>query len=131
MHTYTTSQCPNQVSTSYTLQFPKYRPDKLLQFYIARSKVKLRSQHYVSYQYHYPMSLPSINFLHLKFLTNGTVKIINVRSLLQGRSSNRGHNMTLHTYPIQQMSLPSLSFLCLTIYDIQPRQHFPTSYSLA
>ena len=30
LHTNTPNQCPYQVSTSYTLQFPRYRPDKLL-----------------------------------------------------------------------------------------------------
>ena len=30
LHTYTPNQCPYQVSTSYTLQFLRYRPDKLL-----------------------------------------------------------------------------------------------------
>ena len=30
LHTYTPNQCPYQVSTSYTLRFPKYSPDKTL-----------------------------------------------------------------------------------------------------
>ena len=30
LHTYTPNQCPYQVSTSYTLQFLRYRPDKPL-----------------------------------------------------------------------------------------------------
>ena len=29
-HTYTPNQCPYQVSTSYTLRFPRYSPDKIL-----------------------------------------------------------------------------------------------------
>ena len=29
LHTYTPNQCPYQVSTSYTLQFPRYSPDKI------------------------------------------------------------------------------------------------------
>ena len=29
LHTYTPNQCPYQVSTSYTLQFLRYSPDKL------------------------------------------------------------------------------------------------------
>ena len=29
-HTYTPNQCPYQVSTSYTLRFPRYTPDKIL-----------------------------------------------------------------------------------------------------
>ena len=30
LHTYYPNQCPHQVSASYTLQFPKYSPDKIL-----------------------------------------------------------------------------------------------------
>ena len=41
------SQCPYQVSTSYTLHFPRYSPDKILKVKVttARSKVKSRSDH--------------------------------------------------------------------------------------
>ena len=30
LHTYTTKQCPYQVSSSYTIWFPRYSPDKIL-----------------------------------------------------------------------------------------------------
>ena len=30
LHTYTPNQCPYQISTSYTLRFLKYSPDKIL-----------------------------------------------------------------------------------------------------
>ena len=30
LHTYTPNQCPYQISTFYTLQFPRYSPDKIL-----------------------------------------------------------------------------------------------------
>ena len=30
LHNYTPNQYPYQVSTSYTLQFPRYSPDKIL-----------------------------------------------------------------------------------------------------
>ena len=30
LHTYTPNQCPYQVSTFYTLRFPRYSPDKIL-----------------------------------------------------------------------------------------------------
>ena len=30
LHTYTPKQCPNQVSTSYTLRFMRYNSDKIL-----------------------------------------------------------------------------------------------------
>ena len=43
----TPNQCPYQVSTSYTLRFPRYSLDKILQVKVttARSKVKSRSHH--------------------------------------------------------------------------------------
>ena len=67
LHTYTPNQCPYQVSTSYTLRFPRYSPDKILWVKVttARSKVKSRSDHDVAHLHPQPMSLPSINFLHL------------------------------------------------------------------
>ena len=44
---YTPNQCPYQVSTSYTLRFLRYSPDKILQIKVTteRSKVKSRSYH--------------------------------------------------------------------------------------
>ena len=53
----TSKQCPYQVSTSYTLWFPRYCHNKILQVKVntARSKVKSRSHHYI---------------LHLQPLTN-------------------------------------------------------------
>ena len=43
-------------------------------------------------------------------------------SLWQGQRSNEGHTMTLHTYYPQPMSSPSISFLPLTVSEIQPGQ---------
>ena len=45
------NQCPYQVSTSYTLRFPRYSPDKIFKLKVttARSKVKSRSDHDVAY----------------------------------------------------------------------------------
>ena len=45
------NQCLNQVLTSYTLQFLKYSPDKILKVNVitARSKVKSRSHHDIAY----------------------------------------------------------------------------------
>ena len=61
LHTYTPNQCPYQVSTSYTLQFPRYSPDKILEVKVttARSKVKSRSDH---------------DAAHLQLLTNVSTK---------------------------------------------------------
>ena len=51
LHTYTPNQCPYQVSTSYTLRFLRYSPDKIFKLKVtkARSKVKSRSHHDVAH----------------------------------------------------------------------------------
>ena len=51
LHTYTPHQCPYQTSTSYTLQFPRYSPDKIFKLKVttARSKVVSRSDHDVAH----------------------------------------------------------------------------------
>ena len=58
LHNYTPyNQCPYQVSTSYTLRFPRYSPDRIFELKVttARSKVK---------------SLPDHDIAHLHPLTN-------------------------------------------------------------
>ena len=67
LHTYNPHQCPYQVSTSHTLQFPRYGPDNILwvKVTMAGSKVKSRSHHDDVHLQPVTMSLPSINFLHL------------------------------------------------------------------
>ena len=67
LHTYTPNQYLYQVSTSYTLRFPRYSPDKILWVKVttARLKVKSRSHHDVAHLHPQPISVPSINFLHL------------------------------------------------------------------
>ena len=66
-HTYTTNQYPYQVSTTYTLQFLRYSPDKIFKLKVttARSSVKSRSHYDVAHLHPQPMPLPSIFFLHL------------------------------------------------------------------
>ena len=60
LHTYNPNQCPYQVSTSYTLPFPRYSKLKVT---AARSNQgHTMTLHTYTTQ---PMSLPSINFLHL------------------------------------------------------------------
>ena len=83
LHTYTPNQCPYQVSTSYTLQFPRYSPDKILYVKVttARSKVKSRSHHDVA---------------HLHLLTNVPTKYqlptpYGFRGIARTRFLNQGH----------------------------------------
>ena len=51
LHNYTPNQCPYQVSTSYTLRFPRYSPDKIFELKVttARSKVKSLSDHDIAH----------------------------------------------------------------------------------
>ena len=48
LHTYPPNQCPYKVSTSYTLQFVRYSPDKIFKLKVttATSKIKSRSHHH-------------------------------------------------------------------------------------
>ena len=47
LHTYIPNQCPYQVSTSYTLGFPRYSPDKI--FKLKVTTVRSRSDHDVAH----------------------------------------------------------------------------------
>ena len=51
LHNYTPNQCPYQVSTSYTLRFPRYSPDKIFELKVitARSKVISLSDHDIAH----------------------------------------------------------------------------------
>ena len=46
------------------------------------------------------------------------------RSIHQGQRLNQGHTMTLHTYNPPEISLPSITFLHLTVSEILPAQDF-------
>ena len=122
--TYTPNQYPYKVSTTCTLWFLIYSPDKILKVKVstARSKVISRS-HDIAHLHSQPMTLPSFNVLHLMvsdiypgedFQTqdhNGKVK------------SSRSHTDVAHLHP-QPMSLTSFNLLHLMVSEIQPRQHF-------
>ena len=160
------NQCPYRVSTSYTLEFPRYGPDKILSVKVtmARSKVKSRSHHdlahlhsltNISTKYQLRLMafeiLPGQEFIgqchyskvksrshhdiaHLHPLTNvptkyqlptpysfrdvALIRFYRSRSLQKGQRSNEDHTMMLHTYNPQQMSLPSIDFLHLTVSEI-------------
>ena len=101
LHTYTPNQCPYQLSTSYTLRFPRYSLEKIfkLKVNMARSKVKLRSHHDIAHlhpltnvptKYQLPTSYGFRDIAQTRFYRS--------RSLRQGQRSNQGQTMTLHTY---------------------------------
>ena len=95
------NQCPYQVSTFYTLPFPKYGLDKILKIKVTttRSKVKSRSQHDVAHL-HPLTNVPTTYQLPTPygFQDIARTRFYRSRSLRQGQRSNRGHTMTLHTY---------------------------------
>ena len=63
--TYTRNQCPYHVSTSYTSQFPRYSPDKILRVKVTMARSN-QGHTMTLYTYTpYQMSLTSINFLHV------------------------------------------------------------------
>ena len=69
---------------------------------MARSKLKSMSHHDIAHLHPQPMSLPSVNFVHLtvaeKLPGHFKVKVTVARSLWQGQRLNQGHTMTLHPY---------------------------------
>ena len=70
------NQCPYSVSTSYTLQFPRYSPDKILYIKVtkARTKVKSRSHHDDTPPNQCPYQVS--NFYTLRFPTHSPDKIL-------------------------------------------------------
>ena len=121
LHTYTPNQCPYQVSTSYTLRFPRYSPDKIFTFKVttARSKVKSRSDHDVAHL-HILTNVPTKYQLPTpySFRDIARTRFYRSRSLRQGQRSNPGQTMTLHTSTSKPMSLPRINFLHLTVSEI-------------
>ena len=115
------NQCPYQISTSYTLWFPRYSPDKILKVKVttAWSKVKsrshldiahLRPQTNVPTKYQLPAPYGFRDIAQIRFYRR--------RPLRQGQRSNQGHTMTLHTYTPLLMSLPINNFLNLMVAEI-------------
>ena len=101
LHNYIPNQCPYQVSTSYTLRFPRYSPDKIFELKVttARSKVKSRSDHDVAHL-HILTNVPT-KYKHptpYGFRDIARITFYRSRSLWQGQRSNQGQTMTLHTY---------------------------------
>ena len=115
------NQCPYQVSTSYTLRFPKYSPNKILSVKVTKagSKVKSRSCHDGAHL-HPLTNVPTKYQLPTpySFQDIARTRFYRSRTLWQGERSNQGYIMTLHTYNPKPMSLPSINFLHLTVSEI-------------
>ena len=86
---------------------------------MARSKVKSRSHHDVLHL-HTLANVPTQYKLPTLYGVRDIARTIfyRPRSLQQGKRSNQGHAMTLHTYNAEPMSLPSINFLHLMVAKI-------------
>ena len=111
LQTRTTNQCPYHISTSCTLQFLRYSPNKILQVKVttARSKVKSRSHPDIAH----PQPLTNVPTKYQLLTPYGFrdvawTRFYMLRTLRQDQRSKQGPTMTLHTYNPQPMSLPSL-----------------------
>ena len=95
------NQCPYQVSTSYTLRFPRYSPDKIFELKVttARPKVKSLSDHDIAHL-HPLTNIPTKYQLPTPygFWDIARTRFYRSRSLWQGQRANQGQTMTLHTY---------------------------------
>ena len=82
------NQCPYKVSTSYTLQFPRYSPDKILEVKVTtpRAKVKSRSHHDVAHL-HPLTNVPTKYQLPTPYCFQdiARTRFSNTRSLWQGQ----------------------------------------------
>ena len=63
--------------------------------------------------HHDIISVPTYSFLDI-------ARITTLRSLQQGQRPNQGHNMMLHTYNPETMSVPC--FLLLLVSEISPKK---------
>ena len=58
-HLHPPNQCPYQVSTSYTLQFPRYSPDKVIQVKVTTAMSKVKHLHpLINVPTKYPLPTP-------------------------------------------------------------------------
>ena len=86
-------QCPNHLSISYTLQFPRYSSDKILKvkWTTARSKVISRSHHDLAHLQP-PTNVPTKYHISTPygFQDIERTRFYRSRSLQQGQRSNQG-----------------------------------------
>ena len=130
LHIYTPNQYPYQLSTSYTLRFLRYSPDKIFKLKVTTAR---SNQGHIIMLHTYtpePMSLPSFNFLHLTFQRYSPDEILKVKVTTE--RSNQGHAMMLHTYtssnqcPYQVSNSYTLLFLRYCLEKLFPAAHKPT-----
>ena len=56
LHTSTPNQCPYQVSTSYTLWFPRHNPDKIFKLKVTMAKPKIKSRSHNDIAHLHPLT---------------------------------------------------------------------------
>ena len=95
------NQCPYQVSTSYTFQFLRNSPDKILWVKVTTASLKVKSWSHHCIAHLQPLSnVPTKCQLPTpyRFQDIARTRFSNSRSLQQGQRSNQDHSMMLHTY---------------------------------
>ena len=102
--------CPKKVLTSYTLQFLRYSPDKILnvKVTIARSNVKSRSQHGIA-QPQLPTNVPTkFQFLFSVYSLDEIlhIKVTTTRSKVKSRSQHDTALLQLPTNVPTKYQLP-------------------------
>ena len=115
------TNAPTKYQPSYTLWFQRHSPDKIFKLKVnaARSKVNSRSHPNVSHL-HTLTNVPTKYQLHTPhgFRDIARTRFYRSRSLWQGKRSNQGHTMIMHTYTTYPMSLVSINFLHLMVSQI-------------
>ena len=106
LHTEIPNQCPYQVKTSFTLQFPRYNPEIFLS---SRSNLC----HFITLQNHIPQPMSTTNY--------EVPTPYSFQDITQ-RRSHQGHTMTLHTYIPQPMFPPSVTSYTLQFLRYTPGQ---------
>ena len=107
LHTFNHQPMSQQVSTSYTCQFQRYCPDKILKVNVITARLKVKSRlHQDVAHLQAPPNVPAEYQLPTSYGCQDIAqkRYYRSRSLQQGQKSNEGHTMALHTYKSQPMS---------------------------
>ena len=95
------NKCPYQISTSYTLRFPRYSPDKIFKLKVTTGRSKVKSRSDQDNAHLHPLSNIPTKYqvpTPYSFWDIARTRFYSSRSLQQGQRSNQGQIMTLHTY---------------------------------
>ena len=115
LHLLTNVPTKYQLPTPYSSRDIAWTRYKKVKVTTARSMIKSRSHHDAAHM-HAPTNVTTKYQLPTPYVCQNIAQIFKVK--VTTARSNQGHNMMLHTYSPQPMSLPSINFLHLTVYKI-------------